>query len=209
MLQWFPRFGDIPAMVYEPLAWVDRGRIPGHDAVPEAHSTSLVERRIESLWWPTGSDGGGSSASPAHGRAFGEMRDASPDDLIRNVYEGLELPGEPADYHFLIQGSAGQLWARRREEPRVIGEVEKLCWLDIRLVEAWPDAASNQYSDEGEFYVILSFGTLIEIYEREGFLAEALEVAELAARYGQGDEARERLIQRIEAVENETVGDQQ
>lgn len=137
------------------------------------------------------------------------MRDASPDDLIRNVYEGLELPGEPADYHFLIQGSAGQLWGHRREEPRVIGEVEKLCWLDIRLVEAWPGAARNQYSDEGEFHVILSFGRLIEIYEREGFLAESLEVAELAARYRQGDEARERLMQRIEAVENETVGDQQ
>ncbi len=137
------------------------------------------------------------------------MRDASADDLIRNVYEGLELPGEPSDYHFLIQGSASELWARRRQEPRVIGEVEKLCWLDIRLVEAWPGAASDKYSDEREFYAILSFGTLIEIYEREGFLAEAFEVAELAARYGQGDEARERLMQRIESVENETVGDQQ
>jgi len=137
------------------------------------------------------------------------MRDASPEDLIRNVYEGLELPGEPTDYHFLIQGSASQLWSHRRQEPCVIGEVEKLCWLDIRLVEAWPGAASNQYSDEREFYAILSFGALIEIYEREGFLAEALEVAELAARYGQHDEVRERLIRRIEAVENETVGDQQ
>jgi hypothetical protein len=197
-------------MVYEPPAWVDRSMLPGNDAVPEAHTTVLDERRIETLWWPTaGEGGGGSSASPAHGRAFGDMRDASPDALIRNVYEGLELPGEPADYHFLIQGSAGQLWAHRREEPRVIGEVENLCWLDIRLVEAWPDAVRNQYSDEREFYGILSFGTLIQIYEREGFLAEALEVAELAARYGQGDEVRERLRQRIEAVESETFGDEQ
>jgi hypothetical protein len=136
------------------------------------------------------------------------MRDTSTSELIRNVYEGLELPGEPTDYHFLIQGSASQLWTRRREEPHVIGEVEKLCWLDIRLVEAFPGAVRNEYSEEREFYGILSFSRLIDIYEREGFLAEALEVAELGVRYGQSDEASKRLRQRIEAVENEAVGDE-
>jgi hypothetical protein len=131
------------------------------------------------------------------------MRDASTSDLVRNVYEGLELPGEPADYHFLIQGSASQLWTHRREDPHVIGEVEKLCWLDIRLIESCPGAVRNEYSEERQFYEILSFRRLIDIYEREGFLAEALDVAELGVRYGQSDEARERLKQRIETVEHE------
>jgi hypothetical protein len=136
------------------------------------------------------------------------MRDASTSDLVRNVYEGLELPGEPAGYHFLIQGSASQLWTHRREDPHVVGEVEKLCWLDIRLIETCPEAVRNEYSEKREFCEIISFHRLIDIYEREGFLAEALDVAELGARYGQSDEARERLKRRIEAAENETVCDE-
>lgn len=53
---------------------------------------------------------------------------------------------------------------------------------------------TNEYDEEYSFYSILTFGKLIEIYEREGFLAEALEVAELGAQYGQVNGARERLI---------------
>lgn len=207
MPPWFRRFGDIPGMAYEPPAWVDRGTLPGHDAVPQTRTFALPERQVETLWWSAWSEGtGDGGASPAHYRAFRDRPDTPTSDVIRNLYEGLELPGEPTDYHFLIQGSAIQLWAHSREEPEVISEVEKLCWLDIRLVEAYPGAASDE---QHGFYLNLSFSTLIDIYEREGFLGEALEVAELGARYGQGDEAQERLVQRIEAVENETVGDQQ
>lgn len=194
-------------MSYEPSAWVDRSKLRGHDAVPQAQSIALRGERSDTLWWPTETGGGGGSASPAHGRAFGDLGDASTSELIHNVYEGLELPGEPSDYHFLIQGCASELWRRRREEPSVIGEVEKLCWLDISLVKVCPRAVTNEYGEEHTFYSILVFGVLTEIYEREGCLAEALEVAELAARYGQGDDTRQRLLERIQAVENEAVGD--
>lgn len=138
MPEWFRRFGDVPAVSYESPVWVDRVRLPGHDAVPQVQSIALGGERSETLWWPAETGGGGGSASPVHSRAFGDVSNASASELIRNVYEGLELPGEPADYHFLIQGWASQLWGHRREEPRVIGEVEKLCWLDINLVQARP-----------------------------------------------------------------------
>jgi hypothetical protein len=44
---------------------------------------------------------------------------------------------------------------------------------------------------------------LIGLYEREGFLREALEVAEMAVRYGQEDRLRNQLVERIQAVEAE------
>jgi len=123
--------------------------------------------------------------------------------LLRNVYEGLELPGEPSDYHFLVQGCANELWGRRRQEPEVLDKVEQFCLFDLRLIEARPDAVSDEFSDEPRFYRVLAFAILINIYQREGFLHEALDVAERAARFGQENEAQDRLLERIAAVEAE------
>lgn len=180
---------------------IERRRLPGHDAVPEVHVHEFDGKRRESLWWPEKQ--GGTSASPAHGRAFGDSRDVRASSMLQNVYEGLELPGEPSDYHFLIQSCASEMWKRRREEPEMLEEVERLCKLDIQLVQARPDAVSDQYSEQPTFYAILAFGILIDMYDREGQLAEALEVAESAARFGQAEKERIELKERIAAVENE------
>lgn len=201
MVDWFRGFGDIPGVEFEGSPGVDRRQLPGHDAAPELHVFELEGRRRESLWWPA--PGGGGSASPVHHRAFGDSRDLPTSRLLKNVYEGLELPGEPSDYHFLIQGCANELWGRRRQEPEVLEKVERLCWLDIRLIEARLDAVSDEFSDEPRFYQVLAFAILINMYEREGFLHEALDVAERAARFGQVNEAQDRLLERIAAAEAE------
>jgi hypothetical protein len=203
VVDWVRRFGDIPGVTYRPPSGVDGKRLPRHEAVPEIYVFEFDGKRHESLWWPA--DGSGGSASPAKSRASGAL-DAPTRDLLRNVYEGLELPGEPSDYHFLIQGCADELWGRRGREPEVLEDVETLCWLDVQLIEACPDAIRNDSSDEPKFFNVLTFWILIDLYEREGFLHEALDVAERAARYGQGLEACDRLAERIAAVENEDRG---
>jgi hypothetical protein len=48
-----------------------------------------------------------------------------------------------ADYHCLIQHCAGRLWRRCRREPDLLGQVERLCGLDIGLIQARPGAASD------------------------------------------------------------------
>jgi hypothetical protein len=199
--EWFRRFGDISGVRFEGAPGIRRESLSGHDATPEFHSFEMDGTRRNSLWWRE--NGGGGSASPAHHRAFGDVRTVGTADIVRNVYEGLELPGEPSDYHFLIQAAANELWGRRREDPGVLEEVERLCWLDIQLVEARPDAASDEFSDEPRFHAILTFGILINLYEREGFLPEALDVAQRAARCGQGDAAEQELMRRVQAVEAE------
>jgi hypothetical protein len=123
--------------------------------------------------------------------------------VLQRVAESLELPGQPSDYHFLIQGCALALWNRRRAEPEVLQEVERLCWLDIQLVQARPDAVTHEYSEEWKFFAIAAFATLIELYQREGFLHEALEVAQLGVRYGQTEAVRDELLERIKALEAE------
>lgn len=201
MPEWFRRFGDIPGISYRVPGQFDRRTLIGYDAYPEVqHVYGIEGENEETLWWPPSAGTSGGSASPAHYRAFADLRGMSAAEIVRHVHEGLELPGEPGDYHFLIQGCAEQLWRCRRNEPSLVTEVERLCWLDIGLVQACPDAVTAGYGRERSFYAILGFGYLIEIYEGASRLAEALEVAELAAGYGQCEDARRRLLWRIRAA---------
>lgn len=205
--EWFRRFGEIPGVRYQGDPKVDRGRLPGHDLTPELHAFEMGGQVRYSLWWPD--ETGGTTASPVSSRAFGDLRSAATKDILRNLHEGLELPGEPTDYHFLIQGGATELWQRRRDDPGILDEVERLCWLDIGLVESRSDAASFEAEGEEEelrFYGISTFGILIDLYEREGFLREALEVARRATRCGQGDALEKELANRVAAVEAEDDG---
>jgi hypothetical protein len=203
---WFRRFGDIPGVSFAPPPGLDRRHLAGHDATPEVHVYDFGDKRRETLWWPAGE--GGSSASPVHARAFGDASQEATDTLLRRVAEGLELPGEPSDYHFLIQGCALALWNRRRAEPEVLPEVERLCWLDLQLVQSRPEAVTDEYSEQRRFYSIPTFHTLIELYQREGFLRDALEVAELGVRCGQSEAVRDELLERMQAVEAEADAEQ-
>jgi hypothetical protein len=198
---WFRRFGEIPGIRFEASSSVNPRMLPGHDAIPTRHVFDFEGRRRETLLWP-----GGGSASPAHERAFGDLSKVASADMLRNVYEGLELPGQPSDYHFLIQGSAQELWGRRKREAAVLSEVEKLCWLDLQLIEACPDTIRYERGDEQQFFRVPTFAILTSLFEREGFLREALDVAERAARFGQGSDTRDRLLERIAALESEDRG---
>jgi hypothetical protein len=121
------------------------------------------------------------------------------------MYEGLELPGEPSDYHFLIQHAAEELWRRGRDEPDLLSAAESLCWLDIGLIEARPDAASDVVDGKRRFYSITAFRLLIQLYEGKGDLADALRVAEVAADCGQCEDARQRLLWRTGAIDAEPL----
>lgn len=208
MSKWFRRFGDVPGVVYGPVDQVDRNSLPGCDDIPQLHVFRFDGQLMETLDWPAGDGSRGGSASPAHYRAFSTFRDTrevSTAALLRNVSEGLELPGEPPDYHFLIQGAADELWRRCRREPDLQDEVERLCWLDIGLIQARSDAASDVVKGEQRFYSIAGFWTLIQLYEGRGDLAEALKVAEIAAEHGQCEDARRQLLWKTGAIEDEPV----
>ena len=130
--------------------------------------------------------------------------------MLKRLWEGLELPGEPSDYHFAIQGAAGALWARRAAEPEVLAWFEHLSWLDLRLVQAVPDAVRDEFAGahpgRQEFFSVSAFHSLISLYSREGLLQEALEVAQLAQRFGQGEDALADLEERFAALRAEDGG---
>jgi hypothetical protein len=204
--EWFRRFGEIPGVAYTAPEQIDPLSLAGHDDVPEVRTSRFGGTPNETLVWPAGDGRRGGSASPAHHRAFSTIsdpRNVPPAAVLRNLHEGLELPGEPSDYHFLIQGVADELWTRGRDEPDLLGEAERLFWLDISLVQARPDAASFVIDGQRRFNSITGFWRLIQLYEEKGDLSDALQVAEIASGYGQCEDARQRLLWKTGARETE------
>lgn len=179
-VRWYRRLADIPGIGY---AGDDarRARLPERDAKPRVQQFEFNGKQTSSLSWPT--PGGGTSASPVHRLAFSARSEQSSAPQLReDVLTALELPGEPSDYHFAMQHVADLLWKRKREEPEHLAFVEWVSWLDVRLVEAHPEAFKAS-PDREEYLAISAFHRLVDLYETEGFLRDALVAAERFARF--------------------------
>ena len=207
---WFRRLGDMPGVDYAPLAPVDRARIPGHDARPELRRYRNIHGEPDTLVsWNWGS----SSWPPVRQhleRVFNDETTPTP-RFLQRLWEALELPAEPRDYHWVLGPALERLWSRRAAEPEVLGIVEALAWVHVRLAlafprECWilfrpPDESTDRYLRPA------GLKTLIHLYRTEGFLRSAFEVADLEARHFpvQDDDLAD-LRSRMEAVRAESGG---
>jgi len=216
--EWFRRFGDIPGVAYQTPAGIDPTKLPGYGLVPRRTSSDFGGGHLEDLMWTQGEES--TSASPAHEWGFGPGSADSVAAVVKWCAEGLELPGEPSDYHFMIQGAIGKLHSLRRKDHSAFPELEHLCLLDLALLEAWPRAVMDDYSDVPHFYACEAFDHLISLYATEGALHEAMEMAQRAASFSPGwdrnktaaqglveaHDKRDELAERIAAVDAETKG---
>lgn len=190
--RWFRRFGDAPGVRY--TAPGGARRLRGADAIPRLVHYSPDADPV--LSWESAQ--GESSASPVQERSYDvEFGELTTTQVIRHLASTLELPGEPIDYHFALQRVLTALWSRRRTEPSVLDEVERLGWLDVDLVQGCPDLVRVGYGQEG-FIRILAFEHLVTLYEREGALIEAHRVAQIASSFDQMADRLEQIAERIE-----------
>jgi hypothetical protein len=191
---WFARMADIPGIRFSGSPGVDRRRLA------EAHVRPRVE--FGHLAWPTVD--GSTSASPAHGRAFGRQTPEGTEALVRWVWEGLELPGIPSDYHFLLQHAVDSLWSRRGSAPEGLYHMEVFGSLDLVLVEATPYAVLINEADPGSgFLQISTFDRMLALLEREGALRDAVTFSRRASRFGDRYR-REDLEAKVVALDEET-----
>ena len=203
-MNWYARFAEVPGVSYTGSPSVQRTRLPGHNLKPDVRRSDVDDRHREFLWWTHG-DGTSSSASPARNWLAQPLpADVAPAAILQHLYEALELPGVASDYHFAIQGCFERLWGQRRTHPWILREIEKLCWLDIRLLEALPDTLRHEQTDGTSFYArSIAFERLIHLYERNGYLAEALDVAQRATRFHADDTILRPLQERLARLEAE------
>lgn len=200
--KWYRRFADVPDIGYQGSPGVDRTRLPGHNVVPEISYYNFEGKHRVSMMWPM--KDGSTSASPANTwetkPSKGEIH---AETLLRNLHEKLELPGTLSDYHFAIQHCHGELGQHAREAFWIYEEIERLCWLDITLIEKYPVTITDEYGGERTYYGVTAFHKLIDMYEKEGYIREALKVAQIAKRFEQDTGKVEELRERIASVEAE------
>lgn|SRR5579875_2570703 len=202
MVNWFRNFSAVPGIGYKGNPGLYHPQIPEQALLPKSGSYPMGDTYRNSVSWPMLSGTGITSASPVQQWTTQPRDGESPAQTrLRQLYEALELPGKLLDYHFAIQGCCSVLWRLHGEEPWVLIELEKLCWLDIRLIQAYPDIA--RANNEREFLVVTTMQHLIILYEQEGYLYEALQVAEIAVRFNQQKPAFERIKSRIAQLEAE------
>jgi hypothetical protein len=190
---WFRCLAEVPGSGY-PGDPARRSRLRERDAVPEVMTFSLGGERVVSLSWP--SPEGRTSASPVHRLAFGDHQNESSAQARERVLTALELPGEIMDYHFAMQGVLDLLYKRRRAEPQHLPFVEWLAWLDVQLVEAHSKLFRISPGKE-EYFAITAFDLLVGLYEREGYLHDALAAAERFVRFQRDTETVAELRARV------------
>lgn len=168
---WYKRIADIPGLGYAGEN-ERRQKLKGATATPRIVRYDFDGKVVESLSWDR-PDGSGSS-SPV---ADVSLRDReSPTQVREKILDGLELPGTPADYHFLIQGAHDYLWGLRRQHPDQYPMIEWLCLLNLRLIEAVPEIIWLDDTPTGYLRAI-AFERLLGLYATEGFEKEMLEVS--------------------------------
>ena len=196
---WYRRFAEIPGVGYEGDLRL-RERLAARNITPEVTRDVFGGREAVSLMWP--SRAGTTSASPVHQLTFGTTAEESSENLRERILSALELPGELSDYHFAIQGAAEALWKKRREEPQHIAFAEWLYWWDVRLIEAHPHVVQIR-PGEPEYFGVHAFDRIVGLYEREGFLHEALAAAERFARFRPQLDTVSELRERVERLREE------
>lgn len=201
--RWFPRFAEVPGMRYEPPPNLDFSALPGRGKVPKIEYYKFEGKRRASLLWEFGDMT--TSASPAHQWETSPRASESQAAMIlRQVYETLELPGILSDYHFGIQHAHEALRKYIGKEIWVASYIEKLCLMDVQLLDKYPETIVFESTKNEIHYARASaFGRLLDLYEKEGYLREALAIAKIAERLEQGSGIVEELETKINLTETE------
>ena len=203
MQPWFERLADVPGIGYGAPSGSRRIMRFSRAVRPRVHISIFDGPGRENLLWP--SETGETSASPAQrwrSERLPEENDGS--YALRQLEEALEQSGTVADYHFRIQGCCNALWSARREHPELLTDLERLCLLDLRLLEVFP-AMLQVEGQPGVTLHVEACHRLVYLYEREGSLLEALACAQRGQRLNQVTMANdiERLRGRIASLEGE------
>lgn len=195
MRQWFARFGDIPAIEYHAPVIVDRTMLPEHAAHPDQYG-----------FWPiAGVPERRSSGSPASQRLYdGDVqRVVDPYRHQHKAAVALECPGYPRDYALILDRVIWHLWILRAQAGWVLEALETWCRLGVRLAAIYQEDPSAFGDAPSDSPGVVGARTLIELYSREGYLREAIQIAEEVAILGYQDPELESIKMRLDNLRRE------
>ncbi len=189
---------------------IDQRKLRGLDAAPRVERMEGFEgRRYDHVEWlkPSGKRLSEESGSPAavHQRKLELHGGTAPSTIAKAISEVLTLPGTRSDYHFAMLAAWGALYSARRHDPRAFRWIEALCLADISLMEQGPELvfAEDHWGDQEKrdgYPVLPAIHQLSGLYQREGFLAAAVDLEKRAARLGASRPVGEDAIARQTAL---------
>jgi hypothetical protein len=187
--EWFPSFDAIPGVAWQPLLPVTRSNLKGVGARPQAKRvTGYGTPDFDLVEWftPDGRKVSERLGSPAGGHWYELQtdRDLEPQAVAQGISEMLALPGSRSDYHFGMLGAWRLLHESRRDDLTTFGWIEALCLADISLMEQGPQLVFTDQREDAGFAVTPAFAQLSSLYQREGFLASAVEIEQRCAALG-------------------------
>lgn len=174
-VQWFSSLGTIPGIQVPPLGEADfgAGRLPKTKGPPPAIAVGK---------------------SPAWHVAFKtNWNELSPMAVAGAVESALEMPGEAGDYYFVMLSATEALWTHRAEHPWFRFYIERLCRLQIQVLEVKPADLKLGV----DFNTTVAFPRLARLLEEDGRLSEAIGVAVLGTTYGETTTRGARLSKKL------------
>lgn len=194
--KWYPNLTSLIGSHYIPFVNVDTSSLRRKPLKPEITKYDLDNNTRISLMWP-GLDGGETSASPAHQHGSRQI-DPNPQIVIKVMTEALELPGFANDYHIVLGEAHECLYKQRKSHPEVYELIERICLLDIVLVEQFSEEIFESYvSDQEKFYWIPAFKRLSTMYQREGRFTEALMISKRASAFNLSTDEELTILQAL------------
>jgi hypothetical protein len=204
MSQWFKRLSDVPNIFYKTNSSIRRTSLRGHNARPEFNSYEFDGRTRTYVSWPSLDGSGTTSQAPCEQWITQPHSEETPGQTaLRQLQEQLELPGTVENYGNCLWQGILALSQYRKDEPWVYEEVERICLLSISLLEAYPDSFAHQDQDGKISYFNGAASHLIRLYERSGYIREALAIAQRVARFGIVEHEKLQLAARLEVLEQE------
>ncbi len=198
----FRRFAEIPGINYQSPAGFDFTQLPERSAVPQIEFYDFDGKRHQPMQWKTAT--GSTGASPAkRWEILARTGESEAARILRQVYETLELPGTLTDYHFALQNASQELQNHIRQEAWVLSAVEQICRWNIRLIETHPETITYESDNGTHYFRVTAFNKLIGMYEKEGYLSEALEIARIAVKFDYDEDKITELEERLAQIKIE------
>ena len=206
--QWERSLESVDGVGWVPLLPINRDSLPGIEAEPKVEMLQgYSERPLQHVEWIDPQGKLKDQMTSPSGQREGEFRsdpELAAERIAKVVSEALALPGTRSDYHFSMLGAWEALYGRRRADSRVFCWIEKLCLADIRLMELGPELvfAADHWGDRDEdsYPVFPAFHQLSTLYQREGFLADAVKIEKRGAALGSSRPVGEGAIARHQAL---------
>lgn len=189
--KWYPNLTVLLGTDYRPLIDVEKPRVWKHVVKPKIRKYTFEGQNLVSMMWST-LDGNETSASPAHQHNFVEA-ETEIAGIVKNMTESCNLPGLASDYHQVLQQAHESLFKQRKTNPEVYKLIEDICLLDIMLVERF----TTEIFDDRDFYWVVAFKRLSDLYQKEGRFSEALSIMQRAIPFGLASEEDVSTLQEV------------